>query len=95
MMPPDGAAEVVAGATGAGAGVDERVGATVVVACTVTVLGAAVTVDTDDAAAVDLSSASPPPAIAAMMRSKTTTPMPPKIQGFFDFFGGVWGAHDG
>jgi hypothetical protein len=61
----------------------------------VTVLGAAVTVDTEEAAAfVDSSSDSLPPAIAAMIRRRTTAPMPPKIHGFFDFFSGGC-VHDG
>ncbi|PXW31304.1 UNVERIFIED_CONTAM: hypothetical protein DES50_10570 [Williamsia faeni] len=95
-MPPAGglevvgAAGVIGGTIGATAGVDVGAGATVVVGWTVTVLGATVTVDTDELAAVDvLSSSSPLPAIAAMIRSNTTAPIPPKIHGFFDFF---WGC---
>jgi hypothetical protein len=89
MMPPAGAADVVAGTIGAGrAGVTVLVGAAVVVVgCTVTVLGATVTVETVElAAAEDLSLFSLPPAIATTTKSATTAAMPPKIHGFFDFF---------
>jgi hypothetical protein len=93
MIPPAGAADVVAGATGAGAGVDVRAGGAVVVGSTVTVLGGTVTVETDDVAAVVdcFSFSSEPPAIAAITSRTTTAPIPPKIHGFFDFFGG-WGC---
>lgn len=90
MMPPAGDADAVLGATGTTMGVDAGAGAAAVVGATVIVLGAAVTVVVIELVAVEvLFFSSPTPEIPATTKSATTAAIPPKIQGFFDFFAGL------